>query len=107
MPPRKKLKPASKAKVEDYFKKPEAKQEDQSPRRKSKPSSTVAEEDERTEARVGKLGDNTVDAGPSDGESRPPLTQGVHPGPSPSSSCYQFQSLWSAMSAWYGLVYNV
>lgn len=81
MPPRKKLKPASKAKVEDYFKKPEAKQEDQSPRRrKPKPSSTVAEEDERTEARVGKLGDNTVDAGPSDGESRPPLTQGVHRG---------------------------
>ncbi|KAG0564082.1 hypothetical protein KC19_8G081400 [Ceratodon purpureus] len=83
MPPRKKLKPSANAKVEDYFAKPGVKEEEQSPKaraRKPKPSASVKEEDERTEARVGKLGDKTVEAGPSDIEGRPPLSQGVHPG---------------------------
>lgn len=86
MAPRKKAKPSSTAKVEDYFQKPKSKDGDQSPelrKRKPKPSATVEEEDERTEARVGKLGDDARDAGPSDTEARPPLSEGVHSGTLP------------------------
>ena len=52
-------------------------------KRKLKASSedgVVEQEEYQRERKIGKLGNAAVESGPSDPESRPPLSQGVHPG---------------------------
>lgn len=59
-------------------------------------------EENQRERKVGKLGNEAVEAGPSDPESRPPLSQGVHPGTAkfPARSAHIAVALVPTLSHW-------